>query len=74
LASSIVASGWSLAVDSSSPFDDNSVSVDFPVAAAVADNIINNGAVGIVRGDTTDPSTSFTDDNTFTNVGTSPSW
>ena len=46
----------------------------FPVAAEVSDNIIENAAVGIVRGDTTDPSTSFTDDNTFTNVGTSPSW
>jgi hypothetical protein len=73
LASSTVASGWSLAVDSSSPFGDNSVSADFPVTAAVADNMIND-AVGIVRGNTTDPSASFTDDNTFTNIGISASW
>ena len=52
------------------PLDDNSVSDDFPADAAVVSNAIENAAVGIVRGDTDNPSSSFTDSNTFTNVGT----
>jgi hypothetical protein len=70
LASSIVASGWPLAVDFSSLFNDDSMFTSFPVAAEVSDNIIENAAVGIVRGDTTDPSSSQISGNTFSNVNT----
>ena len=52
------------------PLDDNSVSADFPADAAVVSNAIENAAVGIVRGDTTDPSSSQISGNTFSNVNT----
>ena len=52
------------------PLDDNSVSADFSADATVSDNIIENAEVGIVRGDTTDPSSSQISGNTFSNVST----
>ena len=50
------------------PLDDNSVSADFSADATVSDNIIENAKVGIVRGDTTDPSSSQISNNTFKSV------
>jgi hypothetical protein len=52
------------------PLDDNSVTDDFPADAAVLNNTIENAAVGVVRGDRTDPGSSVVADNTFDSVGT----
>ena len=52
------------------PLDDNSVSADFPASATVQQNTIENAAVGIVRGDTTDPDLTQIANNTFNSVDT----
>lgn len=51
------------------PLDDNSVpGEDFPAAAEVVDNTIQNAAVGIVGGDTGFPSDTYEEENAFTDV------
>lgn len=50
------------------PFDDNSVSADFPASATVQRNTVENAAVGIRDGDATNPNLTQISNNTFNNV------